>query len=61
LKGSVERIVARKEAREVWRRLADPRKCYIALLTTGLKDVVRRAEVKGPASRIVTRKRTESM
>ena len=56
-----ERIVARKEVIEVWRRLVDPRECYVALLTTGLKDVVRRVEVEGPASRTATRKLTDSM
>jgi hypothetical protein len=60
-KGPAEWIVARKEVREVGRRLADPRKYHVALLATGWKDVVRRAEVEGPASQTATRKLTKSV
>jgi hypothetical protein len=61
LKGPAERIITRKEVREVWRGLADPGKDDVALLATGLKGVVRGGEVEGPASRTAARKRTQRM
>jgi hypothetical protein len=59
--GPVERVIARKEVREVWRRLADQRKCHVALLATGLKATVRMAKMEGSASYTVTCKRTSRM
>jgi hypothetical protein len=47
-------IIAYKEVREVWWRLTDPRKCYIALLIAGLKETVCRGEVEGPARSTAT-------
>jgi hypothetical protein len=54
LEASAKWIVAHKEVREVWWRLTDPRKCYIALLIAGLKETVCRGEVEGPARSTAT-------
>jgi hypothetical protein len=61
LKALVERIVTRKEVIEVWQGLADLRKYNIALFITGLKDIVYRVKVEGPAGHTMAYKRTKSM
>jgi hypothetical protein len=53
-----ERIITRKEVREVWRRLADPGKDNVALLATGLKGIVCWVEVEGSASCTAAYKQT---